>query len=574
VRIERRDTEVYAPTALRAAVRPAGENCTRLLPTRLLLSVIVPVYNQADSIGTNLQTIHDRIAAGLGEPFELVVVSDGSIDRTEEGLLESRIGSLRVISYDRNLGKGYAIKVGALSARGRWIAYVDSDLDLDPAAIPRFLETAQREQLDFAIGSKRHPDSQVDYPRSRRIASGLYQGLVRGLFSLDVRDTQVGLKVFRREIADQVMPLLLVKRFAFDLELLAVSRALGFRRIRELPIALDYRFTGSGVGSVAVLRALIDTAAIFYRLRILRYYGRKRAILGGDRFQRSLDYQPLVSLITSETGMAERLDYPDVEIIRVARDTPSARGEAARSARGEVLAFLAEGGRPAGNWISSALPFLSRSDIAAVVAPVVAPHHGSSLEQAAAAVGESRLGGGSLHFRSTPGNLRFVRNFPALNIVVRRADLLEAVGEGVVAEDVCERLAARGKLTLYTPETVVVTSKSPLFRAHLETVAVYAGLRVESIRRDGWRSVRASTVGLLALTPTLAAGAVAIAAGGRARRLGALPWLGYGAAVGVASAGAALRFRSPRVGVLTAGGVVATHAIYTAAFVSRLARPG
>jgi dolichol-phosphate mannosyltransferase len=122
----------------------------------------------------------------------------------------------------------------------------------------------------------------VYYPRSRRVASWLYQQLNRVLFRLDVRDTQVGLKVFRREVADNVMPLLLVKQFAFDLELLAVARAMGYRRVRELPVRLDYRFTGSEVGSKAVARALWDTAAVFYRLRILRTYERRRRALARE----------------------------------------------------------------------------------------------------------------------------------------------------------------------------------------------------------------------------------------------------------------------------------------------------
>src|SRR5205823_5451891 len=134
---------------------------------------------------------------------------------------------------------------------GAWIALVDADLDLDPASIPGYLETAARERLDFAIGSKRHPGSVVQYPRSRRVASWCYQQLNRILFRLDVRDTQVGLKVFNRRVADEVFPLLLVKRFAFDLELLAVAASLGYDRIRELPIRLAYRFSGSGVRSVA-----------------------------------------------------------------------------------------------------------------------------------------------------------------------------------------------------------------------------------------------------------------------------------------------------------------------------------
>src|SRR4029079_15842804 len=163
-----------------------------------------------------------------------------------------------------------AVKAGALASHGDWIALVDADLDLDPAAVPAYVEVARRANLDAAIGSKRHPDSVVDYPRSRRIASWCYQQLNRLLFRLDVRDTQVGLKVFHRRVVDEVVPLLLVKQFAFDIELLAVATALGFGRIKEMPVRLQYRFTGSALRSATVVRALLDTAAVFYRLRILR----------------------------------------------------------------------------------------------------------------------------------------------------------------------------------------------------------------------------------------------------------------------------------------------------------------
>ena len=249
-------------------------------PLRPLLTVIVPVYNGGDEIVENVGVIRRAAAGDLSaEDVELIVVSDGSIDGTAERLIEARTDvDMHVIHYDHNLGKGHAVKVGALAAAGHWIAIVDADLDLDPGLIPEYLETARREQLDFAVGSKRHPDSVVFYPRSRRMASWCYQQLNRMLFRLDVRDTQVGLKVFRREVADEVVPLLLVKRFAFDLELLAVGRAFGFRRVRELPVRLDYRFTGSEVGSTAVARALWDTAAIFYRLRILHTYQRRRRL--------------------------------------------------------------------------------------------------------------------------------------------------------------------------------------------------------------------------------------------------------------------------------------------------------
>jgi len=272
----------HAPTIVAVRVPSASPGSAVTVPaprgyrSRPLLTVVVPVYNGGDDIVENVDVIRRAVARGLpGEEVELIVVSDGSIDGTDERLLESRSDrDIRVIHYDRNLGKGYAVKAGALAAHGDWVALVDDDLDLDPASIPEFLEVARREQLDFAIGSKRHPGSTVQYPRSRRIASWCYQQLNRMLFRLDVRDTQVGLKVFSRQVVDEVVPLLLVKRFAFDLELLAVATALGRGRIEELPVRLEYRFSGSALRSSAVVRALWDTAAIFYRLRILHTFQR------------------------------------------------------------------------------------------------------------------------------------------------------------------------------------------------------------------------------------------------------------------------------------------------------------
>ena len=110
---------------------------------RPLLSVVVPVFNQEAAIAENVETIRSSLEAGLGDDFELIVVSDGSIDRTAERVVEQHAGDVRVIHYDRNLGKGYAVKIGALEARGRYVGYIDADLDLDPAWLPKFVAAAQ-----------------------------------------------------------------------------------------------------------------------------------------------------------------------------------------------------------------------------------------------------------------------------------------------------------------------------------------------------------------------------------------------------------------------------------------------
>lgn len=557
--------QVYSSPLVKSTPVAERERSTQAVSVQPLLSVVVPVYNQADSITESVQAIQERVAEALGGTFEIIVVSDGSIDQTEERLLDANGGPIRVIHYDRNLGKGYAVKIGSLAARGRWISFIDADLEVDPSSLVPFLEAARTDSLDIAIGSKRHPESVVHYPRGRRIASWAYQQLVRALFFLNVRDTQVGLKVFRREVAEEVMPLLLVKRYAFDLEFLVVARTLGFDRIRELPVTLDYQFQGSGMGSMAVFRALLDTFAIFYRVRILRYYQRRRALLGAHSASRALDYKPLVSLIAPTPLAAYWLGYDNLEVVAVEHEAPGTRLAAARTAHGEVLAFLADGATPAGNWITGALPFLAHREIAAVVTPTMAPNRGSTRERAAAAIGESRLGGGSMHFRFTPGNLRFVTDFPDANIVVRRDDFLAASATDP-SGNLCELLAALGKQVVYTPETVVVALRPPLFRPHLAAVGRYGFECGRAVRRHGPRGLLLSIIPPVGLVVFAALGWSLLFGGPSLRDLWLILWASYFVAVGLSAVVAAAGFRSLWVGLLAAVGMIATHLTYGISF--------
>jgi glycosyltransferase involved in cell wall biosynthesis len=545
------------------AVQPAAPSHAEA-PSRPVLTVVVPVYNGGEKIIENVAVIRHKAAAGLRpEDVELVVVSDGSIDGTSERLLAARSDvEMRVIQYDRNFGKGYAVKLGTLASRGDWIAVVDADLDLDPGSVPVFLATARRDNLDFAIGSKRHPDSVVHYPRSRRVASWGYQQLNRLLFRLDVRDTQVGIKVFRREVADEVVPLLLVKQFAFDLELLAVARSLGFERVRELPVRLDYRFTGSQVRSRAVLRALLDTAAIFYRLRILRTYQRKRQLLG---VRPRTDELPLVSVI-GDSSSAD-LDYPLLE--QVGGQDPA---QAALEARGDLLAVLAPGARPAGNWLTASVPFFSREEIAAVVVPAVVPPDARLREQAAAAVLESRLGAGSRRSRYLPGNVRIIEDFPADSFVVTKQDFLAAM-RAKARDDLFEWLAEHGRRTVYTPDTMISAAPDRLFGPHLRATLRHAARRGAAARRTNGRSVSSAT--MLSFVPVGCAlvGAALLALGPRdARQAGVVLVVAYGAGIAVSAGLAAARFRSLRVGALSAPGLAATQAAYIVGFVRGFAQ--
>jgi glycosyltransferase involved in cell wall biosynthesis len=245
---------------------------TSSLP-QVQLSVIVPAYREGKRIHDNLNHLLDELNK-LDATYEVVVVSDGNTDATVREARRVRSPRVRVFHYPMNVGKGFALSLGVAQCVGELVTFIDADMELDPANIAVFIDLMESSNCDAVIGSKRHPDSKVSYPRFRRFQSWVYQMMVRLLFNLNVRDTQTGLKLFRRQVLLDSLPLLAIKQFAFDLELLVVARRLGYRHICEAPIGLDFRFESTvNLGSAG--RVLWDTAAIFYRLRILRYYERR-----------------------------------------------------------------------------------------------------------------------------------------------------------------------------------------------------------------------------------------------------------------------------------------------------------
>jgi glycosyltransferase involved in cell wall biosynthesis len=240
-----------------------------------MLSILMPAYNEASSIAENVcetvETMRD-----LGVDFEIVVVDDGSMDGTHDAAsnaLRAWPDHVRVVRCARNEGKGNALTCGAAYSRGDYVAFLDADMDLHPEQLADFFAIMNSRGADAVIGSKFHPRSKVVYPPTRRVYSFFYFLLVRTLFGLPVRDTQTGIKLFKRQVLDKVLPRLLVKRFAFDLELLANVHHFGYR-IVEAPVTLNFQRVSSRVRLPAVWNVFLDTLAIFYRMRILHYYDR------------------------------------------------------------------------------------------------------------------------------------------------------------------------------------------------------------------------------------------------------------------------------------------------------------
>lgn len=276
------------------------------MPPNLSLTLIVPTYNGALYIAESLYEIVAALET-LGEPFEVLVVCDGSTDGTADAAASIGDSRVRVLGYEQNRGKGYAICFGIAQARGRLVGWLDSDLDIHPEVIVGAARRFKQTPIDAVIGSKRHRDSQVDYPLARRFFSWGFQLLVRVLFRVKVRDTQVGAKLFRREMLETIAPLLLIKQYAFDLEVLAVGSEFGFDRIEEIPIRIDYRFTGTGINKRTVQRMFLDTLAIAYRIHLRHWYVRQFAALQRQRTDASAEAPEASSSAPSSSTLSEIL---------------------------------------------------------------------------------------------------------------------------------------------------------------------------------------------------------------------------------------------------------------------------
>lgn len=242
------------------------------------ISVIVPIYNEEKVVEDNLKLLEEELLEYF-KNYEVIVVSDGSTDRTHEEALKRVSPYLKVFHYTNNQGKGFALKYGVSKCSGDFIIFIDGGMELHPKDIKVFLALMDIYNADAVIGSKRHPQSEVDYPLSRRILSRLYQTLIRFALDLNVRDTQVGLKLFRRQVLEDSLSRVLVKKYAFDLELLTVANHLGYSRILEAPIKLDYAINGkknlwANLWRIKrmIWQMLWDTMAVIYRLRFLHYY--------------------------------------------------------------------------------------------------------------------------------------------------------------------------------------------------------------------------------------------------------------------------------------------------------------
>ena len=201
------------------------------------LTVIIPAYNEQQRLPQHLGPVLDYLRAHY-PAFELLVVDDGSRDQTADAARAALAGEprARVLAYQPNRGKGYAIRQGVAASRGDSVVFLDADLSTPIEEIPRALAALQH--ADLVIGSRDLPNSDVRVPQPlfRRFASEVFRwarNLSLGLWR--IADTQCGFKAYRGPLARRLFAVAQIDRFMFDVEILYLASRAGLR-IVELPV--------------------------------------------------------------------------------------------------------------------------------------------------------------------------------------------------------------------------------------------------------------------------------------------------------------------------------------------------
>ena len=492
------------------------------------LSVVMPVYNLAETIVRNLSETAELFATH-GVRAELIPVDDGSTDGTASVLRafsaefarsnnpNTQTILLRPVILEKNGGKGAALRAGFEASSGAYVMLLDGDLDIHPKQTLWFFDQLVDKRADIVVGSKRHRYSEVQYPWHRRLVSWAYFTLVRLSIGLPITDTQTGMKLFKREVLGEALGRMLVKTYAFDLELLSIAYQRG-AKIAEAPVVIRFGEKFGCLKASTVKTMAWDSLAVFYRLRILRYYAKAEV-------PRKLGYDPLVSVVIACPGDSwmlqeclkglegqsyrnfEVIVLPDEDVRRETRDAVEAsslfalvssqpeslrilptgkvrpaekRNLGIRAAKGEIIAFIDDDAYPDAHWLEYAVKYFGDPTIGGVGGPGVTPPNDGYLARIGGRVYDNPLVSGNYRYRYKAGGVRRdVDDYPSCNLLVRK-DLLDSFGgyrtDFWPGEDtlLCKDIVDAGKRIVYDPWVIVNHHRRKLFGPHLRQLGRYA----------------------------------------------------------------------------------------------------
>jgi dolichyl-phosphate beta-glucosyltransferase len=228
------------------------------------LSIVVPAYNEQSRLPETIRHIQEYLSRTEWLFHEILVVDDGSTDKTAEvaeSFAETH-SNVRVLRSPGNRGKGYSVRHGMEEARGEWRLFTDADLSAPVEEIEKLWAAMQRDGSQVAIGSRALDRSLigVHQPGMRESAGRVFNAVMRAVAGLQIADTQCGFKLFQGAAALEIFPRQTQDRFGFDVEILFIAKKHGYR-ISEVPVRWNH-VEGSKVGMLTGLHAFAELAAV------------------------------------------------------------------------------------------------------------------------------------------------------------------------------------------------------------------------------------------------------------------------------------------------------------------------
>lgn len=225
-----------------------------------MISIVIAAYNEEGRIVQSLKKINNFVRE-RNLDHELIVVDDGSTDRTSQVVQETAplIDGLKVIRYEKNRGKGYALRTGVLASGGELVLLSDADLSTPIEELDTLRAHIAADGCRIAIGSRALALSRIikRQPWWRQLMGKTFNRFVRVLVINEFSDTQCGFKLFAGDVARELFGKARIDRFAYDVEILAMARKRGYR-VAEVPIRW-VNAPGSKVHPVRdSLRMLVD----------------------------------------------------------------------------------------------------------------------------------------------------------------------------------------------------------------------------------------------------------------------------------------------------------------------------
>jgi dolichyl-phosphate beta-glucosyltransferase len=236
------------------------------------VSIVIPAFEEQDRLGTSLEKIVEYLRSS-SIPSEIIVVDDGSNDETaasaEDYFAKVNDVETRVIRYEQNRGKGYAVKTGLLESSGDIALFSDADLSTPISEMPKLIDPIRSGEYDLTFGSRALDRSLIGthQPWRREQGGKVFNLVVRTLTGMPFWDTQCGFKAFNLTTFRPLLELMQIDRFGFDVEFLFVAHLHGLK-LREIPV----RWDNDDRSKVSVFR---DSIRMFNEVREIRRNAKK-----------------------------------------------------------------------------------------------------------------------------------------------------------------------------------------------------------------------------------------------------------------------------------------------------------